>query len=109
MLKKTIQAVFKIIFKLSIYATIVLFMGHWIQWKGRTISDQIKTHIAHAQQAGLIHGIKEWAKNLSTDAAEGFYHKPENTPQNEIPSSERQKLRELIQELNNYSSKKEME
>jgi hypothetical protein len=133
------------IIKASLFAAAVLIIGNIVHWRGKTISDQVKTSLAHAERPNQISNkfddtvddLKTWAnhvtegsqaekkrsgkkiasektfvesspkarQNNSTKLASVTSSKSaaQNSEQNakeEIPSSERQKLRSLIRELN---------
>jgi hypothetical protein len=127
--------------KLSIFAGIILVLGNMLHWRGRTVSDQVKTSLAAAQQSETLDDIKTWANHMTSAPATPGHSAthlksakkralPQENPhhfinsavhpvmtstaatqptaetedaraqQEEIPSSERQKLRALIRELN---------
>lgn len=85
--------------KASLFTILILVLGNAIEWNGKTISDQVKTHLAQAQRWDVSDKVKSWSGNLVDDAKKGATRKPqrENT---DIPHSEREKLRDLIRELN---------
>jgi hypothetical protein len=89
--------------KSLVFAVVVLVAAHYIRWEGRTISDQISTHLARAERSETARKVREFTGSLAEDAKKGSRQgvKPRREPeQSDIPASERQKLRELIQELN---------
>jgi hypothetical protein len=112
--------------KITLFSILILVLGNWIHWNGRTVSDQVKTQISHAERSGLASSIRRWTNNVAQDvrsegheeARKTIRHKSENRPKEmepaeasddvkpmeKIPSSERQKLRALIQELNTTTS-----
>ncbi len=87
--------------KLGLFAAIVLVLGHVVTWKGQTISDQVKTQISHAERMDLVGQVKHWT-NKTLGEERGAHGAPSNGKQKDeqILSSERQKLKALIQELN---------
>lgn len=98
--------------KVAVFSIIVLALGNWIHWRGRTISDQVKTNISHAEQltGEMTENAKTWvvekkrqAENALVDAKESaqdsIKEKTQDAPERIAPS-ERQKLRALIRELN---------
>src|SRR5690348_13926235 len=88
--------------KLALFSLIVLALGNWIEWDGKTISDQIKVQMSHPAKKGMIHDIQGWAEKLTSDAREVFQKKlaNESTATEDITPSEREKLRSLIHDLN---------
>ncbi len=90
--------------KIALLSTLVLILGNWVRWDGKTISDQVKLKMAHAERTHLLGTMRGWAEKLTQDARKGIQRKAEQItgapPQDEISSSERQKLKALIRELN---------
>ena len=88
--------------KISLFSLLVLILGNWIRWNGVTISDQIKFQMAHAEKSAVWMNITQWSENMVHDARDGFKKKPQlrSTELEDHPSSERRKLKALIQELN---------
>lgn len=80
--------------RLSFFTIIVLVLGNTVKWKGRTISDQIRLKISHAER--LLQNPKGHFK--LEEESRRFIDK--------IPPSERQKLKDLIRELNSEAPKK---
>src|SRR4051794_25961438 len=87
---------------------LILVLGNWVEWDGKTISDQVKVGMSHAEEYPVFTNFRDWATKITTDAQKGMKHKlksglkTETSPseQEEISSTERQKLRALIRELN---------
>jgi hypothetical protein len=98
----------------------------------KTVSDQIKTHLAHAESAEseVVGEIKDWAQHMTNEHRDGVVKKakkessaaapvlvnehasaqprvaPQGAPKSEneeISSTEQQKLRALMRELNTGS------
>ena len=91
------------IVKLVIFICVVLVLGSTLKWHGKTISDQVKTQVSHAEGLPLASQImSEWDKLLqdSKIGAARMQKTSEGKPQEVIPPSERQKLKALIRELN---------
>jgi hypothetical protein len=96
--------------KLVIFSVLVLVLGNWLHWDGRTISDQVKVKMSHAERSDLFGAVRNWADKVTYDARKGVQRKlGHSTPEQneEITSSERQKLKALIQELNSSHKKDE--
>jgi hypothetical protein len=107
----------KWILKAALFSALVLVLGNVIRWNGKTISDQVKTKVSHAEHARITEQMKGWAKGLTSDAKMGSTRKSRSEEgispirqvaheereardvREEIPSSERQKLRALIRDL----------
>jgi hypothetical protein len=109
--------------KLTLFSVLILVLGNWIQWKGKSVSDQVKTQISHAERSDFANSIRRWTGDVAQDARKGARRKsvrsvsveeetevtseephPAAKPMESIHSSERQKLRALIQELNTTTS-----
>jgi len=92
--------------KLALFSLFVLVLGNWVRWDGKTISDQVKLKMSHADEADIIGSVRDWADRLTHDAKHGFQKKMDRvTAQEEISPSERQKLKALIRELNSSHKK----
>ncbi len=118
------------VIKLTFFAALVLVLGNWLEFGGKTVSDQVRTHLSHAERSDVASRVKKWATNLTDEAREGAKKRPlknhapaagntgaqtqsmapaasSDQPNataeahvEKLPSTERQKLRALIQELN---------
>jgi hypothetical protein len=95
--------------KLTIFAALVLVLGNYFKWGGKTVSDQVKTQMAKAQSLEVPTAVQGWASELISDTGQGSRKGPvlrkaekEQRPEEgtDIPSSERQKLKTLIRDLN---------
>ena len=94
--------------KITLFAGLVLVLGNLIQWKGRTVSDQVKTGVAQAEKSQLAakaHNLIDLSQQaFRTSANQRNHLKSESAAKTTDPQhptfSERQKLRTLIQELN---------
>lgn len=104
--------------KAAFVTALILVLGQVVRWEGRTISDQIKTRLAKAEESPLVEKVSGWAESWVTERKTAARRAPQlgEKPRpavadrpiaatdpgdgGEIPSSERQKLRELIRELN---------
>jgi hypothetical protein len=76
------------LFALAVFALSAIIAANFIKWHGRTVSDQLKTQLSHSDVA-LVKKV-------------GALVAPNNRANHgeKIDSSERQKLKALIQELN---------
>lgn len=94
--------------KVSLALALVLFGAHFLKWDGITISDQIRTHLSHAETPDLVGTAKHWVKRstasvtkktrqISTSAPDS---EQKDSERDEISATERQRLRNLIQDLN---------
>jgi hypothetical protein len=116
------------VIKSAIFAVVVLILGNYLRVGGKTVSDQVRTQMSHAESAssslgGAVTHVRGWADKLTGDAKKGAVRAPrsvggpvsqapvvsrtamnekeDGTPSSEeIPSSERQKLKALIRDLN---------
>ncbi|OFZ18364.1 MAG: hypothetical protein A2X94_12510 [Bdellovibrionales bacterium GWB1_55_8] len=98
--------------KLTVLGTIFLVLGNVLEWRGKTISDQVKVQIAQAERSQLFHRVRKISSELSEDSRLGqkqahkFGRKNNSgvrSTEEDIPVSERQKLKSLIRELNSSS------
>lgn len=90
----------KTLIKLAALSVIILLLGNWVEVGGKTISDQIKVQLSHAEKTGAVSSVRNWANRVTEDAREGIQRKMTKAPPEKIHPTERQKLRELIHELN---------
>ena len=95
-----------------LFSILVLILGSTVHWDGRTISEQVRLLVASTERSEWMDTARGWAKRVTVDAQKGVQKKPDLIPTPhrasdalEIPSSEKQKLRALIRELN--TSRKE--
>jgi hypothetical protein len=89
--------------KMILFSVFILVLGNWLRWDGKTISDQVKFRMAHTEPTRLVNTVRGWAEQLTQDARKGVQRKLDQSQADEdeeIPSSEKQKLKALIQELN---------
>jgi hypothetical protein len=98
------------VFKIALFSVVVLLLGNWIRFGGKTISDQVRTQMAHAERSPLVTTVKGWTERLrlpSETRQDRIEHKINPAVLNsaamrdeEIGATERQKLKALIRELN---------
>lgn len=90
-------------------AVFVLVLGNWIKWDGRTLSDQVKVRMSHAERSDLYGEVRDWTQKITYDARKGTGKNVNPAlpvvPTEEFAASERQKLKALIQELNSSHKK----
>ena len=86
--------------KLSLFAVLVLVVAHYVKVEGRSISDQVDTHIARAERAPVIKEVKNWtsrtAAALKHDRASGSTKGRSTEDSTEANPEERQELRKLL-------------
>lgn len=67
--------------KLCAFSVIVLVLGQLVRWDGKSVSDQVKVRISHAEGYTAEHGesiferARQWARELLGDALEGSLKK----------------------------------
>jgi hypothetical protein len=109
------------LFKLTLFSILVLVLGNMLKIGDRTISDQVKTELAHAERSEFAAKLKNWASQITTDSRVGSQIKAKveqfsgassgasssahdssssSRMTDRISPSERQKLKNLLQELN---------
>lgn len=105
---KTLGLVLKVI----VFSVLILVFAHKIHFGEKTISDEIRSKMAHAENSQIFQNAKLWASGLVADAKQGeshyrkvIPHQIEQTliktpPDEQFMPTERQKLRALISELN---------
>jgi hypothetical protein len=100
-----------LLFKIAIFGVVVLIIGNTVHWGGRTISDQIRIGLSSAQKSTMGKQVQGWATGFVNEARKGSLQAApgqQEAPDSEnIPHSERQKLRALIKEINGDQSKSE--
>jgi hypothetical protein len=93
-----------LIARLSGLSLLVLILGNALHWRGKTISDQVRTQMSHAERSETFESLQNWAQTLSTDAKKGFLKKNHFSKPNEDPhSSETPKIKALIQKLHSFT------
>ncbi len=112
-----------LMFKATFFTLLVLVLGNWVKWDGRTISDHVKSTMAavsgtpdriyraekpvaksidHAMDKTMTK-IRSWKDRISTGENESQNSAKSGRSTAEIDRispNERQKLRSIIQELN---------
>jgi len=103
------------IIKFVFVSIFILILGNTIRWDGKTLSDQVKMGMSHAEESLFYHDITKWATHVTDDARKGWSHQNPKTShpkselqkteylkeyKDELTPTERQKLRALIKELN---------
>src|SRR6185437_1337274 len=115
--------------KTSIFAAVVLVLANTFKIGKRTVSDQVRLELSHAENAAEMtgipktantfsHDVKAWAHQVTADQKDGMLRRAKmekstvahvlalrkrhavKVVSEEIPASERQKLRALMRELN---------
>lgn len=91
--------------KVTLFAIVILVLANVFEWRGKTISDQVKTQLSHAERLPVTHQVKRWAGGLVKDSNTGAQNRArqKDTDLDQITASERQKLKSLIEELNTSS------
>jgi len=99
---------------------VVLVLGNWIRWDGKTLSAQVRSKMASAtrETPALLNSgmnkIRSWSDRITTGASSrdegragsgGRNRRSASAPNTnsnseKVSATERQKLRSLIQELN---------
>ncbi|HUP58172.1 MAG TPA: hypothetical protein VM598_12010 [Bdellovibrionota bacterium] len=101
-----IFSILKLAFKVALFSLIVLTLGNIFGWSGKTVSDRIRTQLSTAERK-IDHAAGE-ARNWVAEKGREILPEPrkqERDPE-QIPPSERQKLRNLIRELNGSQTKR---
>src|SRR4051812_45871137 len=102
----------KFALKIAALCLLTLILGNMIHWRGKTLSDQVKSQLSHAESIEMMDQMKQLTGRVANDAQEGEAANPapvykvyktkkaaETAAKEEIAPSERQKLRELIRDL----------
>lgn len=100
-----------LLLKIAIFGVVVLVIGNTVHWGGRTISDQIRIGVSSAQKSAVGKQVQSWATGFLNEARKGSLQAApgqQEAPDSEnIPHSERQKLRALIKEINGGQAQSE--
>lgn len=75
--------------KLSVIAIVILILGNTLEFQGKTISDQVKVQMSHAQRSKFADQVKKWTGQLTRDLGS-----------ESIQPTEQEKLKALIRKLN---------
>jgi hypothetical protein len=99
--------------KITVFAAIVVVLANVIKWDGKTISDQVKTGLAHAERESTttVNKVKNWAGSVTNPKASHEQKgarphmaiapvKKKFSTSDGITESEREKLRTLMRQLN---------
>ncbi len=95
------------IFKFSLLTIVILLVGSHVTWKGKTISDQVKSQVASAKKSTWGKEISAWTGSMIQDAEKtirthtGTDKNSKRSHKTNIAQSEREKLKKLIEDLNN--------
>ena len=91
-----------IVLKLSVASLVAIVIANLVYWRGKTISDQVKTQMSAVEHSKIVDQAKQWARQLTDDARKGAPRQDHSRKyrSEEIPVSEQQKLRALIRDLN---------
>ncbi len=82
--------------RVSVIAAVVLIGSHFVTWRGKTVSDQVKAHLSHAERLPAV--------RQTTKKVKGWIGSEYDEDTDELRHSERQKLRSLITELGGASA-----
>lgn len=53
------------VIKASLFAAAVLVLGNVLHIGGRTVSDQVRTSLSHAEQFDALDGVKTWTSDMA--------------------------------------------
>ena len=86
------------VIKISLFAGLVLVLGNWIRIGNKTVSDQIKTQLSHAEISTPVNQAREWASQITNSSRTAPRPAaPAKAKAEKISESERKELRSLIQ------------
>lgn len=88
------------IFKVTLFALVVIVLANVFYWDGKSISDQVKHSLAQAKRVNLGGTLKDWSEGAKKTFKRGSLNIPSSVGTGEIQTSEREKLRALIRDLN---------
>jgi len=83
------------VIKTSAFALVVLVLANYIRMGNKTVSDQVRMELSHAESAAGRTWVHSAERRVQAHKRHALKMMSE-----EIPSSERQKLRALMRELN---------
>lgn len=122
------------VIKVALFSLTVIVISNWVHWRGRTISDQVRLQLSHAEHSPAVQklpsDVKSWVQKKTRAVRNGRWdsssaprdqagaiarqsgalhpraalasdegHASEGQSET-LPASERQKLKDLIRELN---------
>lgn len=83
------------VLKTTVFAVVILILGNWIRWDGKTVSDQVKSKMAFATRSSpSVEKTMKQMKSLKDRISTG---NPAESEQ--ISQAEREKLRSLMKNL----------
>ncbi len=85
--------------KITAFSVLVLVLGQVVEWKGKSVSDQIKSGLSSTRFEIPKQDLSNMSFGKQLRAPKSTTSAPE-APIEGISESERQKLRRLIQDLN---------
>ena len=88
--------------KLVAFSIAVLVLGQLLTWKGKSLSDQVRLQISHAERFRAVKKGTDTLRELNLPA--GTSSDPTG---DQISKSEREKLRSLIGEINDREGAQE--
>lgn len=62
MIKATVSFI-----KICVFCIVILILGNWFKVGDKTLSDQIKIEMAHAEKSQLAGKMKNWANEFSEE------------------------------------------
>ncbi len=84
------------------FALLVLVAANYLRIGGRTLSDQVHTHLARAERSNTAARVRGWTSELAEDARKGArrigngpIHRLQNQP-DQIQAGEQHQLQDLI-------------
>jgi hypothetical protein len=118
--------------KVMVFSLTVIVLSNWVHWRGRTISDNVRLQLSHAERLPVVqklpNDVRNWVEKRAHAVRNGHWDSSAREQagaiaqqattlrpraslasdeegssagqQETLPASERQKLKNLIRELN---------
>ncbi len=82
------------------FALLILILAHTVEWKGRTVSDQLRVSLAKARTTDEYRELRNWTDRfIEGKPRQGTGRRGGNSSAQEIAPNEREKLKQLLREL----------
>ncbi len=87
------------IFKAGVFAVLVLVLGNWVGWGGKSLSEHLRFQGSAAGKSSWSSSIQHWISKVNADTERGLTKRreiPMGEPAERISSREQEKLKSLI-------------
>jgi hypothetical protein len=83
------------------FALLILLLAHTVEWRGRTVSDHVRVSLAKARTTEQYRELRSWTDRFVEGKPRNGSRKSRSAERtsSEIAPTEREKLRQLLQEI----------